>query len=78
MAESVTNEALSGICNSLFELAHYAIDLGRYHIKSGRETSLKEILRGVKKHPNPKYIEELREIDEIGRKAQEHNASHHG
>lgn len=78
MAESVTNEALSGICESSFKLAHYAIALGQYYIKSGRETSLREVLRDVKRHPNPEYINELKEIDEIERKAQEHNASYHG
>jgi C-terminal processing protease CtpA/Prc len=75
MAEALTNEALKGICNSNFELAHFAIALARYYIHSGRETHLREIIRDIKKHPNPKYIEELKEIDEIERRAQEHNAS---
>lgn len=78
MAEALTNEALKGICNSNFELAHFAIELARYYIKSGRETSLREVIRDVKKHPHPKYLEELREIEEIERRAQEHNAGMHG
>lgn len=74
MADNLTNESLKGICNSNFELAHFAIELARYYIRSGRETSLREIVRDVKKHPNPQYLEELKEIDEIERKAQRHHA----
>jgi hypothetical protein len=73
MAETMTNEALKNICNSNFELAHFAIELGRYYIRSGRETHLREIIRDIKKHPDPKYLAELQEIDEIERKAHEHN-----
>lgn len=69
MKENLTNESLRGICKSSFELAHYAIALGRYYIKSGRETSLKHILDSVKRHPNPEYIEELKMIDEIDQKS---------
>lgn len=78
MAETLTNETLKGICNSVFELTDFAIQLARYYIKSGRETSLREIVRAVKRHPHPKYLEELKEIDEIELRAQEHNASTHG
>jgi hypothetical protein len=60
---------MRGICNSSFELAHYAIALGRYYIASGREASLKDILKDIRKHPNPEYIEELKMIDEIEKKA---------
>lgn len=65
MTDNLTNESLKGICNSSFELAHYAIALGRYYIASGREAQLKDILRDIKKHPNPDYIEELMAIDSI-------------
>lgn len=77
MAETLTNEALRGICNSNFELTHFAIDLARYYMASGRETSLREVLRDIKRHPNPRYLEELKEIDEIEKRAQEHNAASH-
>jgi len=69
MTENLTNESLRGICNSSFELAHYAIALGRYYIESGRVVHLKDILREIKKHPNPDYIEELREIDKIEKRS---------
>jgi|GEM_PF-1162773 len=77
MAEAMTNEALKNICSSSFELAHFAIKLGRYYIHSGREIQLREIIRDIKKHPDPSYIDELREIDEIERKAHEYNHSSH-
>lgn len=76
MTETLTNESLKGICRSSFELAHYAIALGRYYIKSGRETRLSDIIRDIKRHPDPKYIEELHHIDELEKKAQEQYASH--
>lgn len=63
--EALTNEDLKGICKSNFELAHYAIALGRYLIQSGREVSLKEILKEMKRHPDPDYVEELKEIDRL-------------
>ncbi|MDN3505679.1 MAG: hypothetical protein P0S96_00415 [Simkaniaceae bacterium] len=75
MAEAMTNEALKNICRSNFELAHFAIKLGRYYIQSGRDTHLRDIIRDIKKNPDPKYIDELREVDEIERKAHEHNHS---
>lgn len=75
MVETLTNETLKGICDNNFELAHFAIALARYYLASGRETHLRDVIRDIKKHPDPKYIEELREIDEIERRAQEHNAA---
>lgn len=64
MTDTLTNETLRGICNSNFDLTNYAIDLGRYYIKSGHETSMKEILRDVKRNPNPDYVQMLKDIDE--------------
>ncbi|NGX38252.1 MAG: hypothetical protein K1000chlam2_01424 [Chlamydiae bacterium] len=75
MTETLTNESLKGICQNSFELAHYAIALGRYYIKSGREIHLRDIIRDIKRHPDPKYIEELHHIDEIEKKAHEQYAS---
>lgn len=63
MTETLTNEELRGICSNNFDLAHYAIELGRYYIKSGKETSLGEILKEVKRHRNPNYVNELKAID---------------
>ncbi len=71
MTETLTNESLAGICKSNFELAHYAINLWRYYIQSGREADLADVLREVRKHPTPAYVEELKEIDEISMKKEE-------
>lgn len=63
--EELTNEALRGIFASNFELAKYGIDLWRYMIHSGKEMRLSEVMKILKKHPTPQYLEELRKIDEI-------------
>ena len=75
MTDAMTNEAMKGICESNFELIHYSINLARYYMQSGRETSLKEVLRDVRRHPNPHYIEELKNIDEIERQVQERSSA---
>jgi len=71
MPTELTNESLRGICENNFKLAHFAIDLARYYIHAGRETHLKDLIREIKKHPNPHYVEELREIDAIEKRATE-------
>ncbi len=71
MTETLTNEALKGICANNFDLVQFAINLGRYFIASGRDCNLKDILRDIRKHPDPHYIEELKEIDEIERRSKE-------
>ncbi len=63
--EPLTNESLRGICKSSFDLAHFAIDLGRYMIHSGRETHIRDVIKEIRKHPDPNYVETLRNVDEI-------------
>ena len=63
MDDEMTNESLRGICSSSFELAHFAIRLGRYHMKAGHETTLQEILDEIRKNPDPNYIEKLIEME---------------
>lgn len=76
MTETFTNEGLANISGNTFQLIKYAIDLGRYYIASGRVCSLKDILRDVRKHPHPEYIEELKEIDQIKSVAGEKRADY--
>lgn len=71
MMGALTNEILEDSWESIFDLTHYAIALWRYYIDSGREVSLKDILKEVKRHPDPRYVEELKEIDDIEKKARE-------
>lgn len=75
IAEPMTNEGLQGIRGSSFELVHFAIELGRYYIRSGHEASLSEILRDIKKHPYPDYVDQLKALDEVDRKARKRDSS---
>lgn len=61
--ETLTNEEFKGVCKSTFELTLYAINIGRYYIRSGHETDIRKILNEVKKHPNPEYLLELAKLE---------------
>lgn len=71
--QDLTNEALSGIYRSHFELAKQGIELWRYMIHAGKEMRLPEVIKLLKRHPEPEYLEELKKIDELEleRKARE-------
>lgn len=62
--ENLTNETLKGICKSNFELARYAILLGRHYIKAGQEVEICDLLDEVKAHPDPSYLDEIAQ-DEV-------------
>ncbi len=62
--EMLTNENLKGICKSNFELALYAINLARYHIKAGEEFDVSDLLDEVRYHPDPSYLDQLKREDE--------------
>ena len=59
MKDLLTNESLRGIFKNNFELAHFAIQLGRHYIQAGHEISLSGVLEEVKKHPTEQYLKEL-------------------
>jgi len=63
--EDLTNEPLRGIYKSNFELAKHGIELWRYFMHSGREVTLPELMKILRKHPEEKYLEELKAIDAI-------------
>jgi hypothetical protein len=63
MKDQLTNEKLKGLFKSNFELAKYAIRLGKYYIKSGRELNVDELLEEIRKHPDEKYLNDLQEWD---------------
>ncbi len=63
MKDQLTNEKLKGLFKSNFELAKYAIRLGRYYIKSGRELNVDELLEEIRKHPDEKHLNDLQEWD---------------
>jgi hypothetical protein len=61
--DQLTNESLKGLFKNNFNLANYAIRLGRYYIKSGHEISLEGLLDQVRRHPNEQYLKDLQEAD---------------
>lgn len=64
MYDQLTNSNLKGLFKSNFELTRYAIRLGKYYLRSGREMGLQDILDEIEDHPDEAYLEELKEIDE--------------
>lgn len=64
MYDQLTNENLRGLFKSNFELAKYAIRLGKYYVKAGREVTLDGILEEVLDHPQEDYVDTLMHIDE--------------
>lgn len=64
MYERLTNENLRGLFKSNFELARFAIRLGKYYLKSGKEMHLTDILDEIEDHPDESYVDELISIDE--------------
>ncbi|HSX03949.1 MAG TPA: hypothetical protein VLG76_04395 [Rhabdochlamydiaceae bacterium] len=68
--EPLTNEEFKGICKSNFELTLYAINLGKYYIRSGHEADIRKILDEVKRHPNPSHLIDLEKFEEADREEQ--------
>lgn len=69
--EYMTNQQFKGICKSNFALAQYAINLGRFYIHTGRETSLHNLLAEVLKYPNPEHLQDLIELEKIEEETQQ-------
>ncbi len=65
--EHLTNEEFKGVCKNNFELTLYAINLGKYYIRSGHEADIRKILDEIKRHPNPSYLIELAKLEEAER-----------
>ena len=63
--ELLTNEFLQNVEGSNFERVKYAIDLARFYIHSGQETSIEDIIYIIKKHPRRSYLAELEELEKI-------------
>jgi hypothetical protein len=62
--EQLTNERLKGLFKSNFELTRYAIHLGKYYLRAGREVELDSLLEEIRRNPNEDYLRQLQEIDE--------------
>ena len=74
MYDQLTNAHLRGLFKNNFELAKYAIRLGKYYVKSGREVTLDGILEEVLEHPQEDYVDTLLQIDESESKSGEEGA----
>ena len=57
--EMKTNEELTKLFRNNFELAMYAIEIGRRLVRAGKEFSLTNLLREVKNNPLKGDLEEL-------------------
>lgn len=64
LRDQLTNEGLKGLFKSNFDLAVYAIKLGKYYLKSGHEASADSILEQIRKNPRQYEIGELEELEE--------------
>ena len=70
----LTNETLTKLFRNNFELAMYAIEIGRRYIRAGKEFTLSSLLKEVQDHPMKGSIEDLlKEAEEakIARAAEE-------
>jgi hypothetical protein len=61
--DSLTNESLKGFFKNNFELANFAIQLGRYYIKACHEISLGNLLEQVRKNPSEKFLRDLEMLE---------------
>lgn len=58
MKDLLTNESIRKLFKNNFELANFAIQMGRLHVRSGKDISLGAILDQVRKHPTQDYFTE--------------------
>lgn len=61
--EQLTNELLRKQFRNNFQLAHQAIDLGRFYVKSGHEINLEKLLEEIRKNPSPDYVRDLEALE---------------
>lgn len=58
VVRDLTTEKLRKAFKNNFELAHFAIQMGRFCIRGG-ESSLAEVLEQICKHPSESYLKDL-------------------
>ncbi len=71
--DQLTNEQLKKHFHDNFELAHFAIDVARYLIKSGHEVEVPQLLRDIQKNPGLYTPEQLAALE----KAEEEQPNQH-
>jgi hypothetical protein len=52
LREQLTHENLKGLFKSNFELAQYAIRMGRHYLRAGHETTVDGLLEQIRKNPH--------------------------
>lgn len=57
--QKLTNEILTKLFRNNFELALYAIEIARRHIRAGKDFTLETLLKEVQNHPLKGDLEEL-------------------
>ena len=60
--DQLTNEQLKSLFKSNFDLANYAMQMIRYQIASGHETSVEIVLNDILKDPNHYSLHELADM----------------
>jgi hypothetical protein len=65
ISKEITTENLRKKFKNNFELAHFAIRMGRFCIRGG-DSSLENILEEVRRNPNEEYLNALEQIEEEG------------
>jgi hypothetical protein len=61
--EYLTQESLRGEFKSTFELAHLAIALAQYYVRSGHEVTLSNVFEQIRRRPSPRLLEEVQLLD---------------
>ena len=62
--DQLTNEQLKSLFKSNFELANYAMQMARYQVAAGVETSVESILLEIIKNPREYSLHELADLIE--------------
>ncbi len=65
VSREITTERLRKMFKNNFELAHFAIRMGRFCIRGG-ECSLTNILEEVRRNPRESYLDDLEKIEKEG------------
>jgi hypothetical protein len=65
VSKDITTEKLRKLFKNNFELAHFAIRMGRFCIRGGN-SSLSNILEEVRRNPKEQYLDDLEQIEKEG------------
>ena len=78
--DQLTNEQLKNLFKSNFELAKYAMEMARYQVAAGQETTVEDILDDIIHNPRQYSFHELSKMIEEAKSnphAEEESAPEH-